>query len=119
MFSKYNRNPFVNARKLYLKARIDNWTFIPTPRTEIQKESEVFGRELLNELKRGEAVFWRKSTLITQGYDDVKATLTSTKEPTIHLSMRRMVMALALSTPNVCISAQDITQSYIQSTTIL
>lgn len=112
---KYDKSAFVIARKREFIGLIQNGTFIPTPKSEIQANARVFGSRILDELNKTREGPKRKSRLVAQGYKDEGAISIATKAPMIQSSSQSILMPLAQSTPNVKTFGHDINQAYIQS----
>jgi hypothetical protein len=64
---------------------------------------------------------FEKSRLVVQAYNNKGKEIILTQSLTIQRASQRVIVALALSLANrkICLSIRDITQAYIQSTTLL
>jgi hypothetical protein len=64
---------------------------------------------------------FKKSRLVVQAYNNKRKEMILTQSPTIQRASQRLIIALALllANRNICLSIRDITQAYIQLTTLL
>lgn len=93
LFGEYDKQKFFNARKREADRLLKNGTFEALGHGHVPQNTSIFGSELRYELKRAGQCLKRKSRLLTQGYNDVEATLTTKKAPTLQRSSKRLVMA--------------------------
>jgi hypothetical protein len=82
----------------------------------------IFNSRLVNEIKgKATNTLFEKSRLVVQAYNDEGKELILTQSPTIQRASQRVIIAIAPSLANLGIKLylRDITQAYIQSTTML
>jgi len=93
---------------------------------DLQKHgnTRIFNSRFVNEIKGKTTTPYEKSRLVIQVYGDNGKAVILTQSPTIQRSSQRLVIALAPSLiqipgKQIQLSLRDITQAYIQSTTLL
>jgi hypothetical protein len=82
----------------------------------------IFNSRLVNKVKgKATDMPFEKSRLVVQAYNDKGKEMILTQSPTIQRASQRVIVALALSLANrkIRLLIRDITQVYIQSTTLL
>lgn len=82
----------------------------------------IFNSRLVNEIKgKTTATPFEKSRLVIQAYNDEGKDMILTQSPTIQRASQRLIIALApsLAKLGVKVFLRDITQAYVQSTTML
>lgn len=94
------KQAFTNARKRECNVLTDNPKFLPTPIHDVHEGIRELASRLLDELKRAQKCFRRKSRLRSQGYNDDEEPSIVTKSLEIQSSSELLGTVLQLSALN-------------------
>jgi hypothetical protein len=117
------RLPFEQSQTKEIKGLIARGVFKfvqynPSQHTGVR----IFNSQLVNKVKgKATDMPFEKSRLVVQAYNNKGKEMILTQSPTIQRASQRVIIALALSlaNKNIRLLIRDITQAYIQSTTLL
>lgn len=110
---------FPSSQRQELEGLIQNDTFKPIRKDDIANGTRIFVSRFIDALKKVVQDKQKKSCLVSQNYADHGATQLVTRAATVQRFSERLIASPATSLTDLTAITRDVTQSYIQSKTLL
>jgi hypothetical protein len=113
--------PFEGSRIKEVKGLVDKGVFDVVKTSEIPQGTRIFNARFVDEVKnKGTDKEFNKSRLVVQAYNDANKHEVLTESPTLTRASQRLVICMAaILMDSADLFLRDITQAYVQSTTLL
>ncbi len=111
---------FQASRQKEISGLMEKGVFNFVKRGEVPEGTRIFGSRFVDDIKnKGTDKAFEKSRLVIQAFNDHGKDLVLTESPTIQRVSQRLILCLAATCTNLKIYLRDISQAYVQSTTVL
>jgi hypothetical protein len=112
---------YEDSRQSEIAGLLEKGVFQVTPRSEVLEGARVFNSRFVDEIKnKGTENELKKSRLVVQAYNDENKHVVLTQSPTIQRISQRIILSIAaMETETTGLYLRDISQAYVQSTTLL
>lgn len=109
-----------DSRRVEVNGLLEGGVFIGVDAEDIPPGTRLFTMRFVDEVKNpGTDKAYEKSRLVVQAYNDEDKVHVLTQSPTIQRPSQRIVICIGISKEDTSFYIRDITQAYIQSTTLL
>lgn len=113
-------NQFDESRRTEVNGLLERGVFATVEEKDIPPGSRIFTFRFVDEVKNaGTDKAYEKSRLVVQAYNDKDKVHVLTQSPTIQRASQRLILCTGVSKTDVRLYIRDVTQAYIQSTTLL
>jgi hypothetical protein len=112
---------YEDSRQTEIAGLLEKGVFAVTSRTDVPEGVRIFNSRFVDEIKnKGTEKELRKSRLVVQAYNDESKHIVLTQSPTIQRISQRVILSIAaMTTETTGLYLRDISQAYVQSTTML
>jgi hypothetical protein len=112
---------YEDSRQAEIEGLLEKGVFAVTLRSEVPEGIRIFNSRFVDEIKNeGTDKELRKSRLVVQAYNDQEKYAVLTQSPTIQRISQRIILSIAaMTTETTGLYLRDISQAYVQSTTLL
>jgi hypothetical protein len=112
---------YEDSRQSEIAGLLEKGVFTVTSRANVPEGVRIFNSRFVDEIKnKGTENELKKSRLIVQAYNDENKHVVLTQSPTIQRISQRIILSIAaIETETTGLYLRDISQAYVQSTTLL
>ena len=111
---------YTDSRHKEINGLLEKGVFQLVNITTVPHGTRIFNSRFVDEIKnKGTDHAFEKSRLVVQAYNDYEKELVLTQSPTIQRASQRLILALAPTLGSTSVYLRDISQAYVQSTTLL
>jgi hypothetical protein len=111
---------YTDSRHKEINGLLEKGVFQLVNITTVPHGTRIFNSRFVDEIKnKGTDHAFEKSRLVVQAYNDYEKELVLTQSPTIQRASQRLILALAPTLCSTSVYLRDISQAYVQSTTLL
>jgi hypothetical protein len=111
---------YTDSRHKEINGLLEKGVFQLVNITTVPHGTRIFNSRFVDEIKnKGTDHAFEKSRLVVQAYNDYEKELVLTQSPTIQRASQRLILALAPTLSSTSVYLRDISQAYVQSTTLL
>ena len=112
---------YETSRQAEITGLLEKGVFTVTSRADVPEGIRIFNSRFVDEIKhKGSENELKKSRLVVQAYNDDSKHIVLTQSPTIQRISQRIILSIAAMTAeNTRLYLRDISQAYVQSTTML